>query len=422
MQETGSQRFTERFLPSLAYRDYRYLWMTTLSSSGAAWALIVARGWLVYDLSGSSVWVGVTTFAAMIPLFLVPPVAGFLADKFQRRRLLGYVFALQLAHNAVLAALAISGVIEPWHLVVLAFFNGSARAAQMPISQSLLPNLVPKKLLLNAIALNSATMHGSRLLGAGVVAPLLWYEAAGPAFAICSVFYAAAWICSSRIRSPSTGKLQPGLSAVRNFTAGLRYVFRHPFVRPFVILIFLHCSLTMSFESVLPVLSDKQFGAKDGFSYLMMAVGGGALIGSLGLSGLASAPMRGRWLLFVGLVSAVSPLGMVFSTSLAPALVGATFMGASQGAFMTLTASFLQAIIPDEIRGRAMSVYLLSIGGVMASFNLINGVLADIVGPPMLLAIAALAFFAVMLVSITHLPLRRLFTHGEVAASAPAPA
>ena len=118
--------------------------MTTLSSSGAAWGLIVARGWLVYDLSESSVWVGVTTFAAMIPLFLVPPFAGFLADKFQRRRLLGYVFVLQLAHNAVLATLAITGFIEPWHLVVLAFFNGSARAAQMPISHACSPILFPR--------------------------------------------------------------------------------------------------------------------------------------------------------------------------------------------------------------------------------------------------------------------------------------
>ena len=422
MRRSAPQRVTRRLLPSLAYRDFRYLWMTTLSSSAAAWALIVARGWLVYDLSGSSVWVGVTTFAAMIPLFLVPPVAGFLADKFQRRRLLGYVFALQLAHNAILAALAMTGVIETWHLVVLAFFNGSARAAQMPISHSLLPNLIPKKLLLNAIALNSATMHGSRLLGAAVVAPLLINEAAGLAFAICSVFYVVAWFASSRIRSTSTGVMQPGLSALRNFTAGLQYVYRHPFVRPFVILIFLHCSLTMSFESVLPVLSDEQFNAKDGFSYLMMAVGGGALVGALGLSGLVSAHMRGRWLLVVGLLSAVSPLGLVFSTTLSTALVGAFFMGASQGAFMTLTASFLQAIIPDAIRGRAMSVYLLSIGGVMASFNLVNGLLADVVGAPTLLAVAALAFLAALVISITHLPLRRLFTHGEHAAAAPAPA
>ena len=360
MQRSGAQRLTRRLLPSLAYRDFRFLWMTTLSSSGAAWGLIVARGWLVYDLSESSVWVGRDDLRRDDPACsscLRSRVSWPTSSS--AGGLLGYVFVLQLAHNAVLATLAMTGVIEPWHLVVLAFFNGSARAAQMPISHSLLPNLVPKKLLLNAIALNSATMHGSRLLGAAVVAPLLIFEAAGPAFAVCSIFYAVAWFASSQIRSASTGVMERGRSAIHNFTAGVDYVFRHPFIRPFVILVFLHCSLTMSFESVLPALSDEQYNTEDGFSYLMMAVGGGALIGALGLSGLVSAHMRGRWLLVTGLLSAVSPLGLVISTDLSTALVGAMLMGASQGAFMTLTASFFQAIVPDRSRGRAMSVYLL---------------------------------------------------------------
>ena len=421
MQETGAQSFAERFLPSLQFRDYRNLWMSSLSASAAAWALIVARAWLVYDLtSGSSAWVGLTTFAAMIPLFLVPPVAGFLADKFQRRRLLGYVYALQFAHNLLLAALVIAGVIEPWHLVVLAFFNGGVRAAQMPITQALLPNLVPKTHILNAIALNSATIHGSRLLGAGIVAGLLASDAPGPAFAICSAFYAAAWLSSSRIQSVSTGRMASGESALRNFTAGLRYVVGHPFIRPLVIVVFFHCSLTMSFESMLPVLSDEQLGADGGFSYLMMAVGGGSLVGVMGLSGLKSAAPRGRWLLVAGVVSGISPLGLAFSTSLAPALTGAVFMGASQAAFMALTASFLQEIIPDAIRGRAMSVYLVSLGGVMALFNLVNGALADDVGAPVLLTIAALAFLGILAVSLGHVSLRRLFTQGAVAVPAPA--
>ena len=211
-----------------------------------------------------------------------------------------------------------------------------------------------------------------------------------------------------------------GESGLRNFTAGLRYVVGHPFVRPLVIVVFFHCSLTMSFESMLPVLSDEQLGADGGFSYLMMAVGGGSLVGVMGLSGLKNAALRGRWLLVAGVVSGISPLGLAFSTNLAPALTGAVFMGASQAAFMALTASFLQEIIPDAIRGRAMSVYLLSLGGVMAVFNLINGFLADDVGAPVLLTIAALAFLAILAVSLGHFPLRRLFTQGAVAVPAPA--
>ena len=420
MQEPGTEGFVDRFLPSLRYRDYRHLWTSSLSASAAAWALIVARGWLVFELTDSSFWVGLTTFAAMIPLFLVPPVAGFLADKFQRRRLLGYVYAMQLGHNVLLAVLVIADVIEPWQLVVLAFLNGAVRAGQMPVTQALLPNLVPKKHILNAIALNSATIHGSRLIGAGFVAGLLVSDAAGTAFAICSAFYAVAWFSSSRIQSTSTGQMLSGESGLRNFTAGLRYVAGHPFIRPLIIVVFFHCSLTMSFESMLPVFSDEQLNSDGGFSYLMMAVGGGSLIGVMGLSGLVNPSARGRWLLVTGVVSGISPLGLAFSTNLAPALTGAFFMGASQAAFMALNAAFLQEIIPDAIRGRAMSVYLLSLGGVMAVFNLINGWLADDVGAPVLLTIAALSFLAILAVSLAHIPLRRLFTHGEVLAPAPA--
>ena len=411
----------ERFLSALQFRDYRYLWLSSLFASAAAWALIVARGWLVYDLSGSSIWVGATTFAAMIPLFLMPPIAGFLADKFERRRLLTYVFALQVVHNVALAALALTDVIEPWHVVALAVFNGSARAAQMPVTQALLPNLVPKSHLLNAIALSSATIHGSRLLGAGIVAPLLVTLGAGPAFVACSAFYAGALFFSTRIESTSSGEIKAGESMTQSFTAGIRYVFGHPLVRPLVIVVFLHCCLTMSFESLLPVLSDEQLNAGDGgFSYLMMAVGGGSLVGVMGLATLQNATVRGRLLIVTGVVSGISPIGLALSSSLGPALVGAAAMGASQASFMALTASFLQTIVPDSIRGRVMSVYLLSIGGVMASFNLINGVLADSVGAPLLLSIAGLVFVAILLFSTAHFALRQLFTQGEVVSPAPA--
>ena len=409
----------QRFLTTLQFRDYRYLWLSSLSASSAAWALIVARGWLVYDISGSSAWVGDTTFAAMIPLFIVPPVAGFLADKLERRRLLTYVFTIQLIHNAILAALALTSVIDPWHLVALAFVNGSARASQMPVTQALLPNLVPPKHLLNAIALNSATMHGSRLVGAGLVAPLLATVGAGPAFVLCSGFYVAALIFSRRIESTSTGEIRIDESPFESFTAGLRYVLRHRLVRALVVVVFLHCALTMSFESLLPVLSEEDLGAGDGgFSYLMMALGAGSLVGVLGLATLQNPSVRGRLLIVTGVVSGISPIGLALSNNLAPALVGAAVMGGSQAAFMAITAAFLQAIVPDAIRGRVMSVYLLSIGGVMASSNLITGALADSVGAPLLLIVSGLAFVVVIGLSMTDVTLRRLFTKGEVAGKA----
>ena len=412
----------DRFFPALRFEDYRRLWLGSLSASAAVWGLIVARGWLVYNLSDSSLWVGLTTFAAMIPLFLVPPIAGFLADRVDRRKMLAFVYSLQLVLTMFLAILALTGAIDVWHVVALSFASGVARAGRMPATQALLPNVVPKDQLLNAVALNSATMHGSRLLGAGLVLPLLATTGAGPAFALCTGFYAAALFFSLRIRTASTGEMDHEKSHVENFFAGLTYVYRHPMIFPLVVVVVLHCSLTMSFESLLPVLSDTRLGGGDaGFSLLMMAVGGGALIGVMGLAAVRNPETRGRLLLGTGVLSGVSTIGLAMSTSMAPAMLAAGAMGASQAGFMTLTATIIQAIVPDAIRGRVMSVYLLHIGGMMASFNLANGALADVVGAQWLLAVPGVAFLLVLPLSFAKLSLRRLYVSGSITTAAPTP-
>ncbi len=123
-----------------------------MSSGAAAWALIVARGWLAYQISDSSLLVGIVTFAAMIPRVLVTPFTGYVSDRFDRRTVLASMFAVNMVHNLVLAVLVLFGDIEAWMLIVLSLVNGSARAAQMPAGQALIPNLVPRHLLLNGVA------------------------------------------------------------------------------------------------------------------------------------------------------------------------------------------------------------------------------------------------------------------------------
>ncbi len=404
-----------RYLPALRYRDYRFLWLSSLSSGAAAWALIVARGWLVYDISGSSIWVGLATFSAMIPMFVMPPVAGFLADRLERRVLLTWVYALQILNNLVLAVLALTGVIEIWHIVLLSFLNGSVRATQMPVTQALLPNVVPKANLLNAITLNASTVHGSRLFGAALIAPLLIGAGAGGAFILTTGLYAAALLFSLAIRTASKGEMERDKSALHNFFAGVRFIYGHPTILPLMIVVFLHCCLTMSFESLLPVISDEQLGGGDGgFSYLMMAVGAGALVGVLGLSLIDRAQTRGRLLVVTGLVSGIAPIGLALSSAMPLALVSAAGMGAAQSGFMALTAVFIQAEVPDAIRGRVMSVYLWHIGGMMASFNLMNGALADVVGAPVLLIVPGIIFAVVVPVSVLRLSLRQLYSRGVV--------
>jgi MFS family permease len=405
--------YRARYLAALSYSDYRTLWSANLAAGAAAWALIVARGWLVYDLSGSSLWVGLVTFAAMIPRVLVTPISGYLSDRFNRRSVLAAMFALNTGHNLVLAILVVTDTVDIWHLVVLSLVSGSARASQMPAGQALIPNLVPHRLLLNAIALNQVTVHGSRLLGPAAIAPLLATTGVGGAFFLCTGFYLISLFQTLKIRTASTGVIQRSQGIVANLAEGVVFVYRTPTLRAIMLLALFHCGLTMSFESLLPVLSREELGAEGaGFSYLMMAVGGGALVSVLAVAGVDSEITRGRLFLYLGLLSGLTPAVLAMSSNMPMALTGAAGMGASQAGFMTLTHTMIQSITPDGIRGRVGGVYSVHIGGMMASANLINGGLADVVSVPLLLLVAGAAFIAIMVLSWQRVTLRQIYTGG----------
>lgn len=411
-----SNSVVQRFGAALQYRDYRFLWMSSLSAGAAAWALIVARAWLVYELTDSSVWVGVTVFAAMSPMFVIPPFAGFLADKMDRRKFMAALFVVQLIHNLILVALALTDNILVWHLVALSLVNGIARAGQMPASQALLPNLVPKKDLLNAISLNAATLHGSRLVGPGLIAPLMVTMGVEGAFIFCTLFYALALIFILRIRTVSVGQMASDKGITENFLAGLTFVYTHSLILPLVVVVFLHCCLTMAFESLLPVLAEDIFSSGGaGVSYLMMGVGAGALVSAVILAGVQSQKTRGLLLLGFALASGLGPIGLALASGIWVALLSVAVMGASQSGFMTITAAVIQSVVPDAIRGRVMSVYLWHIGGMMAIVNLVNAALADSLGAPLLLMIGGGLFTVAAIASLLKRGLKDLYLTGRVA-------
>jgi MFS family permease len=411
MRKGGGVR--SQYLMALAYPDFRTLWTASFSAGAAAWALIVARGWLVYDLSDSSLWVGLVTFAAMVPRVMVTPFSGYLADRFDRRTVLASMFSVNVVHNLVLGLLVLTDNIEIWHLIVLSLVNGSARAAQMPAAGALVPNLVPRHLLLNAIALNQAAMNGSRLVGPAVIAPMLGTVGVGAAFFMCTGFYVVSLVQTLRIRTSSTGSIDTSRGFVSNMMDGLRYVYRTPVLRAVVLMALFHCGLTMSFESLLPVLSRQQLNAEGaGFSYLMMAVGAGALVATVGVAGIRSEVTKGRLFLNLGVLSGLTPVILGISNGMPMALLSAVGMGAAQAGFMTITHTMIQSVTPDGVRGRVGGVYSVHIGGMMATANLVNGGMADVVNASYLLIGGGLVFIAVMFLSWQRLTMRGIYTRG----------
>ncbi len=421
--EVGRQ-IGARYFVSLQILEYRKLWLATLCSQSAAWALIVARAALVLELTGSAAWTGYVTFAAMIPSVVVSPLAGYLADRFDRRTVLAVAYSVNILDNLALAILVITGLVEPWHVLVLAAVTGSARSTQMPAAQSLLANMVPRQRLLNAVSLYQVTFHGSRFLGPFLILVVLW--ATGHqnwVFFLCAGLYISGLSLVLSIRTVSTGVVQAGRFSqvfLSNLLAGLRYMYRNPLVLSIVLLVVAHCGMSMSFESLLPVFSQERLGAASsaavmgGASYLMVAYGIGALVTALSLAGVQSDRTRGQLLFWLAVLSGATPVALALSPDLSTAGLAAAGMGLSQGGFMTLSHAMLQSIAPDEIRGRLMGVYSWHTQGFMAGFNLFNGAVVGLTDltAPIILAAGGAAFVVVVLLSIGRVPLRQVYAKG----------
>jgi MFS family permease len=442
-----------RYVAALEFPEFRTMWFAHLAAQAAGWALIVARGWYVFDLTQSSLVVGLVTFAATAPMMIMPPIAGVLADRFDRRTLLASTYIINMGLTLVLALLAAFGALNEWLVLLLTVANGFARATQQSTSQALAANLVPPHRLLNALSLTAATQHMAKLIGPGLVAPILGLLGVAPAFFLCAALYGFGWVQILHVKTRSTGGVKRGDSFVKSFTAGIGYAWHQPLIRMVLVMVFFHCGIAMAFESLLPAYYADQFGEArpaaasapahhdhdapavqatgantqaTGYATLMIAVGVGALIGSVFIGGIESSLVRGRLYLLMGVLSGLGLVALAVAPSLAVAWVAAAIIGGSQASFMTIGQALMQSLAANEYRGRLASLNLFSFGGIMAVMNLGNGALGTQFSPASILLVDGLLFAGVMLVSLVFATPRRVYVNGmparAVAQSAPAAA
>jgi len=419
--KAATQSFFNRYGAALAYPEFRKMWSANAFAQAAAWGLIVARGELVFNETHSSAWVGATTFAAMAPLFLVPPIVGVLADRMDRRTILAASYGLNGLQNLALFFGALFGVLEVWMIVALAVVNGVARATQIPTSQALAATLVPREKLLNALSLNASTQHGSRLIGPGIVTPLLLISGSAAAFLLCASFYVVGLFLIMRMtpKLPDPGRVQEGFFA--SFAGGVGYVYSMPVIRFMIMLAIFHCGLTMAFESLLPGFAHNRLGiAEGGFGPLLAGVGAGAFVASIFISGIQTSKARGNVLILTGLVSGIGQTLLALTSVLWLAVFAAAIMGGAQAAFMTMTQAVTQATAADEYRGRVASLNTVALGGMMATVNLLNGNLADEFGAAPILFWEGLIFVGIVVVSLFAVTGKRVYGRGGTLEAQPA--
>jgi len=406
-----------RHFPAMASADYRALWMASGASAVSMWMMIMARAWLALELADSGVAVGVVTFAAMAPWTLAP-IAGAMADRFDRARMATVARVLQMIFALILAWLALGDGLALWHLILFAALSGMGWSLEAQAQNALLPNTVDPGSLLNAITLVSLANFGSRLVGPLVGAPMLAGVGAGWIFVMAAGFYALSALLTSRVRLRSKGGLAGSKSLFRDAGRGLqealRYVGENPQIRLIIAVVALHCLLTMSFDALLPILARDAFdGGTSLFSAMLMGIGAGALVGTLGLSFVRNNALRGRLFFATGLLSGATMVWTGLAPNEAWVVAGAAATGASQAMFVALSATLIQSVLPDGIRGRVMSLYALFAGGVMAFMILSNGSASDIVSVRVLLWAPGLLFVVLLLGWVfVHADLRRVIDRG----------
>jgi MFS family permease len=395
---------------AVQHKRFRPLWTGSILSGVAYMTALTACGWAAFDLHHHSSTVGLVVFASFLPSLIITPFAGVFADRYDRRTMLLTMNAIGLLSTLGLAWLEWAGDQSVWPLVVVSFLVGAARSSSTPMEQAMLGSLVPARDLLNAVSLLQANLNGARLLGPLLAAPLLHVGGGAGAFLVAATLFALAfwaiWVLGEVPHQRSGSDHNP----LTQFAQGVRYVFYAPVVCSVITLVFLHCAFTMGYDAALPRRASDVLGATGtAYSLLMMAMGGGSLVGAFLLAGFARRVHYGYLFFATSILSGLTLVPLGYAVAWPGALLGAAAVGLTQSMFIALATTLLQIATPDHVRGRVLGLYWGSTGGVMAVSNLATGRLADWLGAGPMLALPGLAFGAVTVLTLCAPTLREIY-------------
>ena len=384
-----------RALAAFHYRDFRILWFGAFTSTVGNWMQQVAQAWLVFELTNSSFYLGLDYFFGQLPILLLTLIGGVVADRYDRRRVLLGSQLVQMATALTLAALVYFGKIHVAAILLLSFVAGLGQAFGGPAYQALIPSLVQKKDLPNAIALNSIQFNLARVFGPLLAGATLaaWGSAAcfglnGLSFLVVIVALQSMTI---RHTKPADQK-----SLVDELKSGVRYARGESAIVALTALGGLTAFLGLPLLTFLPVFAKDIFhGDINRFSHMMSFSGAGAVCGALIVAWLGRFKHMGRTLLitlaaFGILVTAFAVTRVVWVSDILLFLTGGTLLMT-----FSMTASLVQLIVPDHLRGRVMSIYMVAFRGGMPLGSLAAGYAASLTSAPLVLEVNGVLIFAV---------------------------
>ena len=392
---------------SLRYRDYRLLWFGTLFSSSGQWIQQVSLGWLTYAVTGSPFLLGAVNGLRSVPLLVLGPFGGVAADRLDRKRLMLTTQLFLMTVTAIFATVVLTGHAHVWNIALFTLLTGVAWAFNMPVRQSVVPNLVPRDALMNALALNSAGFNVTRIVGPSLAGLMIATIGISGNFYLQATAYLGVATMVWLMHVPAHEHRSASVSVRQNLAEGARYVWHHPTLRSQMLLALVPVVIALPYISLMPVFAKDvlQLGP-GGFGVLMAAPGLGAVIGTLTIASLGNIERKGLLLfgslLALGLTLVLFALSRSFPLSLALLVL----VGGFQMTYMTTNQTLLQLSTPDQFRGRVMGIYMLN-QGLLPLGSLIAGALADLWGAPLAVTVMGGAVLALAGLACLRFPTMR---------------
>jgi predicted MFS family arabinose efflux permease len=367
------------------YRDFRLMWFGACTSSIGTWMQIVAQGWLIYRLSHSAFLLALDQFLAGIPIFLLSLIGGVVADRTERRKILLVSQYIQMASAAALTVLVTTGLVNVWQILALSFVSGVAQSFGGPAYQALIPTLVDREDMPNAIALNSIQFNLAVTVGPALAGITLARLGEKWCFGLNAASFLAPVISLSMISArfvPESTKE----SMFNSLKEGIRFLRRQGSMEALIVLAFCMTALSMPMRTYIPVFVKDIFQrGPETYGNLLSLMGVGSICGSLAVAGRGNIKNKGRFALIMLICLGVGISGFSLSRILPFSYAMLLLVGASMMAVFATVTSLVQLITTNEMRGRVMSVYNCAFRGGMPMGNLATGWLVPRFSVPLVL-------------------------------------
>jgi MFS family permease len=398
-------------LRALQHRDFRLFWFGNFLSNVGTWMQNVAEGWLVLKLApnNSAFWLGVLGFAATAPMMIFALIGGVIADRVDRRKLMMWTQSSMLVLAFTLWALTVTGRISIELMILLSFCNGVAMSLNAPTYQAIVPSLVPREDLTNAIALNSAQFNMSRVIGPTLGGLAMAWLGIGNNFLLNALSFVAVLIALMKITYPPV--YPPGdMTMWETMSEGFVYLFSRREMLMLTVLVAFASILGIPYATFVPLFAKNILHlGETGFGLLMAASGAGAFLGAATIAVMKNIRCRGRFVVYSALAFYAGIIGFALSRNFILSAILLAFTGYCMILMVATVNSLLQHLSTDKMRGRVMSIYATAFLGFAPIGSLLAGSLAGTIGAPHTIAMmAALALVASAILYFRSVDLQNL--------------